>query len=229
MSGERQGPRTAQRDVFLDGEGDAYEERNSASEPNRELLTHLAKYLRAGDAVLEVGCGSGQNLIALQRLVPGIACHGIDPSTKAIERGRRHAPHHKLEVGTADLIPFAGPFNLVFFGFCLYLCDRSLLHAAVAQADSVLEGDYQGARGYLGILDFDPEQPHQRPYRHDPRLAAFKMDYSALFLADPAYQLVEKVPFDHSRGTLGLADSPDDRVALWVLEKSVSAAYPVRD
>lgn len=228
MNGERQSPDAGQRDAFLEGEGDAYEERNSASEPNRELLTYLAKYLRAGDAVLEVGCGSGQNLLALERLVPGISCSGIDPSTKAIERGRRHAPNHRLEIATADLIPFAGPFVLVFFGFCLYLCDRSLLHAAVAQADSVLAGDHHGERGYLGILDFDPEQPHQRPYRHDPRIASFKMDYSALFLADPAYRLVEKVPFDHSSGTLGLANSPDDRVALWILEKNPSDAYPTR-
>ena len=76
----------------------------------------------------------------------------------------------------------------------------------------------------FAILDFDPDQPH----RHDDRLSSFKADYSALFLADPAYRLVSKFAFDHGRDDLGWALDPNDRVALWILEKNAVHAYPER-
>lgn len=215
-----------QRDVFLESEGDAYEDRNAQADADMSVLNYLVPHVQPGWHVLEIGCGAGQNLAALERLVPGISCFGIDPSSKAIKRGRLRAPHHRLEVGTADSIPFEGPFDLVFFGFCLYLCDRSLLHAAVWSADRVLRGGDQEQTGLLAILDFDPGQPHQHHYAHDPRLSSYKMDYSALFLADPAYRLVAKFAFDQARRNVGWARDPHNRVALWILEKNVPAAYP---
>ena len=217
---------TRQRDAFLGGEGDAYADRNRSAGASVDLLSQLAPYLSAGAAVLEIGCGAGQNLVALEALAPGIRCFEIDPSPKAIERGRSRAPHHHLEVGTADFIPFGGPFDLVFFGFCLYLCDRALLHKAVDQADAVLRGGHADETGILAIVDFDPCQLHRRAYRHDPHLPSYKMDYSALFLADPAYRLDSKSAFDASRGTVGRAKVEENRVALWILEKNVTAAYP---
>lgn len=220
------GLRARQRDVFLESEGDAYEDRNEETEANLALLGHLVPHLRPGASVLEIGCGSGRNLVGLEGLVPGISCSGIDPSSKAIERGRLRSPHHRLAVGTADFIPFEDQFDLVLFGFCLYLCDRALLHTAAAQADLALRGGADGQPGILAILDFDTDRPHRRRYRHDARLTTFKMDYSSLFLADPAYRLVAKYAFDHARGEMGWTDEPDDRVALWVLEKNVTAAYP---
>lgn len=219
---------TKQREVFLGGEGDAYDQRNAEAPANLAMLQLLVPYLRPGARLLEIGCGAGRNLVALERLVPGISCFGIDPSVQAIARGCERSPHHRLEVGTADSLPFAGLFDVVFFGFCLYLCDRSLLHTAVAQADAVLNGGEGGQRGFLAILDFDPDQPHRRAYRHDDRLSSFKTDYSALFLADPAYRLVSKFAFDHARDDLGWALDPNDRVALWILEKNVVDAYPER-
>lgn len=226
MCDERERPRYSQRDAFLGGEGDAYEDRNAQAGANLSVLNHLGSYLRPGGGVLEIGCGAGQNLAALERLSPGISCFGIDPSSKAIERGRASSPHHRLEVGTADDIPFEGPFDLVFFGFCLYLCDRALLHTAIASADEVLLGGDGEEPGILAILDFDPEHPHRRPYIHEPGLMSYKMDYSALFLSDPAYRLVAKYPFDHSRQEPGWASEQNDRVALWILEKQAVTAYP---
>ena len=219
---------TKQREAFLGGEGDAYDQRNAEAPANLAMLQLLVPYLRPGARLLEIGCGAGRNLVALERLVPGISCFGIDPSAQAIARGCERSPHHRLEVGTADSLPFEGPFDVVFFGFCLYLCDRSLLHSAVAQADAVLNGGEGGQRGFLAILDFDPDQPHRRAYRHDDRIASFKADYSALFLADPAYRLVAKFAFDHARDDLGWALDPNDRVALWILEKNAVDAYPQR-
>lgn len=69
-----------QRDAFLGGEGDAYERRNLAAQGFEPLVSGLAKLLRSGDSVLEVGCGAGQNLRDLEKAVPGIICAGVHPS-----------------------------------------------------------------------------------------------------------------------------------------------------
>ena len=217
----------SQRELFLASEGDAYEIRNEGVEPDRGILTHLASLLKPGHSVLEIGCGSGGNLRHLEGLVPGISCSGIDPSALAIDRARVRSPHHHLEVGAADLLPFEGPFDVVLFGFCLYLCDRFLLPRIVAEADRVLRGARAGEAGLLAIIDFDPPSPHRRPYQHDRRMFAYKMDYSALFLANPAYRLITKARVPSSDKSSCWIDALDDRAALWVMSKDEGFAYPI--
>lgn len=216
---------TTQRDAFLGGEGDAYEFRNADATANTDVVRQIAAFVGSKSSILEVGCGAGQNLRALEALVPGVTCFGIDPSPVAIQRAQALAPHHGLEVATADGIPFDGPFDVVFFGFCLYLCDRVLLHKTVAEADRVLSFDQREQPRFLIILDFDSVRPTSRPYHHNPRLTTYKMDYPALFLADPAYQLISKTPLNHATGSSEWAADPRDRVALWILEKNVRRAY----
>lgn len=116
-----------QRRAFLGGEGDAWEARNRTSEGlDSALIARLAQHLEPGDRVLEIGCGSGQNLRALDLHVTGLICHGIDPSTEAIATASEAAPHQRLAVGASDELPFNNAqFRLVLFGFCLYLCDRA--------------------------------------------------------------------------------------------------------
>ena len=72
-------PLALQKDVFLRGEGDEYERRNSGAKGFVPLVRELSTLLSAGNVVLEIGCGSGQNLRELERLVPGIVCLGLDP------------------------------------------------------------------------------------------------------------------------------------------------------
>ncbi len=215
-----------QRDIFLGGEGDAYELRNSESNVNSLVIEEISGRLSPGDVVLEIGCGTGQNLVALEQRTPGIICLGIDPSRKAIERGRRRSPHHDLQVGTADSLPFDRQANVVIFGFCPYLCDRSLLHRTIAEADRLLRCRNGDSGGILIIHDFDPSQPHRRQYRHHDGVVTYKMDYSRLFLADPTYRLIGKTPLDHARSTGGWAESDHDRVALWTLVKDIEAGFP---
>lgn len=217
--------RTPQRDEFLASEGNSWFERNApmlaAPSPMRSLVVSRVAASLAGRqraAVLEIGCGRGDNLHALGQS-RGISGHGLDPSAKAIEAGRAAYPQLELRQGTADTLPFAdASFDLVWFGFCLYLVDRSLLQRAVAEADRVLRDG-----GLLAIVDFDPDVPSIRPYHHRAGLSSYKMDYSRLFLANPAYVLAEKISTSHETG-LWSAD-PQDRVALTICRKDLAHAY----
>jgi len=169
--------------------------------------------------VLEIGCSSGLNIHLLaQRIGPGEFC-GLDPSRIAIENGRIAYPELSLSVGTADCLPYEEAyFNVVWFAFCLYLVDRPLLHRVVAEADRVL-----ATGGVLAITDFDPPLPAKRPYRHRDRVFSYKLDYSRLFLADPAYVLAEKIPL--GTGSKKFEIDSADRVALSVLRKESEGNY----
>lgn len=220
-----------QRRAFLCGEGDAYEARNRTSEGlDAFLITRLVQHLESGDRVLEIGCGSGQNLRALDLHVPGLICHGIDPSTEAIARASEAAPHQRLAVGASDELPFDNAqFRLVLFGFCLYLCDRSLLHRTVAEADRVLDDGRSGRAGVLAIVDFDPDRPHRRAYHHRKGIWSYKMDYSGLFLANPTYRLSDKIPFTPADRPPKWTSDPNERVAMWILRKDSNRGFPVHE
>lgn len=217
--------RVFQRDIFLEKEGDRYFERNHAVHDRADvvretLIERIGHRLasRTTSRVLEIGCSSGGNLAALaqQRSIEG---YGIDPSREAVEAGSKRFPGIDLRIGTADNLPFAdSSLDLVWFGFCLYLVDRALLQRVVAEADRVLRDG-----GLLVVYDFDPDVATSREYCHHAGMRSFKMDYSRLFLANPAYMLVEKLGFTHD--DLAWSDDPQERVGLWLLRKNVETAY----
>lgn len=216
---------TFQRDVFKEEEGDKYFKRNkeglAGNSPAKELVVErIAHHIRLNHhaQVLEIGCASGGNLAALNALAP-IAAFGIEPSHEAVVTGKGRFPDFELHVGTADSLPFDDAcMDVVWFGFCLYLVDRGLLHRVVAEADRVLKED-----GLIAIHDFDPDVPCVRPYSHYKGVSSYKMNYSALFLSDPAYSLVEKLSFSHSNAEW--TSDPQERLALWLCRKNVKLGY----
>lgn len=212
-----------QKDIFLAGEGDAWYRRNrehlEEASGIRELpLRMFAPYLASDDAVLEIGCADGSNL-ALLHARAGVRGFGVDPSAQAIAAGKERFPHLDLRVATADALPFAdASFRLVWFAFCLYLLDRHDLMRAVAEADRVLSDG-----GFLAITDFDPPQPCRRPYHHRPGVFSWKMDYSQLLLANPAYVLVAKASYSHAG--VDFHPDPNERIATWLMRKSIAQGY----
>ncbi len=70
-------------------------------------------HLKAGDRVLDVGCGKGFILYELTQLVPGIIVEGIDVSAYAIQNSKEEI-RSQLKVGCATELPFEDKsFDLV--------------------------------------------------------------------------------------------------------------------
>lgn len=214
-----------QKSEFLRGEGDQWFSRNRAAltAPSalRDMLVGRISDQLPTDRVsrvLEIGCGQGNNLaeLGVRRSIEG---HGVDPSKEAITAGERNFPSLSLVTATADELPFDdASFDVVWFGFCLYLVDRTLLMRTIAEADRVLrEG------GLLAIVDFDPDAPCVRPYHHRAGLHSYKMDHARLFLANPAYVLVEKISASHTTGRWEV--DPQERIALTMCRKNLKQAY----
>jgi SAM-dependent methyltransferase len=210
-----------QKEAFLAAEADAWFARNRARGEGAGAPSEIAALLRRAGAapskVLEIGCSNGQLLASLCAEL-GCAGAGLDPSAAAIAQGRERFPQLRLEVGTADRLPFAdGEFDAVVFGFCLYLCDRADLFRIAAEADRVLADP-----GWLAITDFLPPFAYRNRYAHREGLHSYKMDYSRLFDWNPAY--VERLREVHAHG--GEADSPDARMGTVLLRKDGASAWP---
>jgi ubiquinone/menaquinone biosynthesis C-methylase UbiE len=214
-----------QKEVFLESEGDQWYRRNAAALAAASTVRDLAAQTIAPALpkgrpaqVLEIGCGRGDNLAALEKLGV-IEGHGIEPSAEAVRAGASAFPQFQLLQGTADALPHAdGSMDIVWFGFCLYLVDRSLLMLAVAEADRVLRDG-----GAVAIIDFDPSVPTARGYHHRQGLCSYKMDYSKLFLANPAYTLADKRAASHAGP--GWTVDAQERLGIWLCVKDSASAY----
>ena len=169
-------------------------------------------------SILEIGCGNGWRLHALANRYRADCC-GIDPSEEAIKAGRPLFPRLSLVRGTADNIPYENNrFDLVIFGFCLYLCDRKDLFKIAYEVDRVLADG-----GKLAILDFSPSFPYRNPYSHYPGIFSYKMAYAGLFTWNPAYFPIYQHVFASPPENM---EKVDERMSVVVLSKQMEGAYP---
>lgn len=214
----------AQKDVFIEREGDRWFDRNKIE---GEKLTYkrevdpVLKILSDMDInprrVLEIGASNGWRLAVLKEKWPDAEMHGIEPSAGAVAENYETVT---IKQGTAEELPYEeNSFDLVVFGFCLYLCDRADLFKIAAEADRVLADG-----GALVIYDFFPDSPYRNAYTHEEGMYSYKMDYSALFTWNPSYKIVHK----HAQPHPGYEDddTEDNRVAVHVLHKDTQSAWP---
>ncbi len=210
-----------QREVFLQSEGDAWFRRNHQALQARTLpqddpllcaLVTLPQ-LQPGAVplrILEVGCGEGVRLGWLKDH-RGAVCAGVEPSAGAVALARGLGVDARQ--GTAETLPFDdASFDVVLFGFCLYLCDRDDLFRIACEADRVLR-----APGWLGILDFHGTTPRSRSYAHKPGMYSHKMDYRRLFDWNPQYTCMSHQLMHHVDNTV--TDLEDEWIAVSLLRK----------
>jgi SAM-dependent methyltransferase len=207
-----------QKDSFLVSEGDAWFARNEGALASRDWATDpvclkLAALptATARPRVLEIGCGDGSRLAYLAGRGK-FEVAGVDPSAKAVARALQRGV--QAVQSTADRLPFADEsFEVVIFGFCLYLCDDTDLFRIAAEADRVA-----AAASWVLILDFNARAPVYKPYHHRPGIQSRKMPYESMFLWHPAYTLASFDKFQHA--TSQWTDDPDEWVSLACLRKA---------
>jgi S-adenosylmethionine-diacylgycerolhomoserine-N-methlytransferase len=126
------------------------------------LIRSLALLPTPPRNILEIGCGTGSNLLRLARQFPEAAVTGLDLSTDMLARARRKLEKGQLPVTLLqqryDRPLYPEPiFDLIVFSYCLSMIDPGWERAV----DSALRDLRPGGR--LAVVDF-----------HDTRFAGFR-------------------------------------------------------
>jgi ubiquinone/menaquinone biosynthesis C-methylase UbiE len=111
--------------------------------------------IRAGQQVLEIGCGTGNLLAALGRRGPDVTAMGIDPDPAALRRARRKAARAGLliryEQAFAGSLPVPdGSVDRVLSSFMLHHLDDEERLRALREARRALQPG-----GQLHVVDVD--------------------------------------------------------------------------
>jgi S-adenosylmethionine-diacylgycerolhomoserine-N-methlytransferase len=117
---------------------------------------------RDGARVLEIGCGTGRNLIMAARRYPGVFCFGIDLSTEMLESATRAISRaglaSRVRVAHADAIAFdpaqlfgTDRFERIFISYSLSMIPQwqSVVDAAMS---------HLAPGGELRIIDFGGQE-----------------------------------------------------------------------
>lgn len=206
-----------QRDLVVNGEANKMflrskdELQGEDFYPITWICEQLEPFRDSINSVLEIGSSNGAKLRQMCRLL-NCKGFGIDPSRLAVEDGNAKGGVTLTEGSAARLAFATASFDVVYFGFCLYMVDRGDLLASIAEASRVLKPG-----GFLVITDFDPIQKHSREYHHQAGMLTHKQDYAACFTATGMYHVVSKRSFAINSQTF--AFDGDDRVSTVILYK----------
>jgi ubiquinone/menaquinone biosynthesis C-methylase UbiE len=217
-----------QESAFLNGEANNWFNRNRKGlfSPEESIGVNsisamLTPFKDEISKMLEIGCSDGSKLRSLCKNLDAMG-FGIDPSSDAISAGNAvtdSTVQMNLTVGTANKLQFENSFfDVVYFGFSLYLIDRSALFLAISEADRVLKPG-----GFLVIQDFNPGIRHKRPYSHLDGIFSYKNSYAELFTSTGHYFEAEKTSFSHTKSSFDR--DPNERISISLLYKETDP-YP---
>jgi len=157
------------------------------------------------ERVLEIGCANGWRLDRIKELF-GCHCCGVDPSQVAITSGR-FSMHRDIEFRNSTACDLGeGTYDVVIFGFCLYLCRREDLFKAAYEADRVLEDG-----GHLVIYDFHPENDYSNGCPDEDQ-SNYKMQYFNMFVWHPYYRIVHRNVFRNP-------EEPTENLSVYIFQK----------
>ena len=168
--------------IFLNKEGNAYFLRNKDLNRNfkKDLLTKIIekKLINSNKKnILEIGCGDAGRLNYLKSKFNNYNYFGLDPSALAIKFGKKINSKLKLKIGEASELKFEdNKFDIVIFGFCLYLCDDNDLFKISSECFRVLKKN-----GFIIIQDFITSKLIYNNYHHEKNIKSRKMDYIKMF------------------------------------------------
>jgi ubiquinone/menaquinone biosynthesis C-methylase UbiE len=164
----------------------------------RERQLDLAR-VGAGEAVLDVGCGTGTLAIAAARRVGTTgSVTGIDPSAELLERARKKARRARVDVAFelsgGEQLPFAdASFDLVLSSLVLHHLSHDALRSSAHEMHRVLRPG-----GRLLLVDFGGVQAAGRKTMHAPHGGgvAFDLDRIAERLPHIGFTVVETGPIE---------------------------------
>jgi ubiquinone/menaquinone biosynthesis C-methylase UbiE len=112
--------------------------------------------LRAGQRVLDLGCGTGTLAVQIKRREPGVAMFGVDGDPRVLERARakaaRAAVDVELEQALADHLPYPdASFDRVLSSLVLHHLARDVKLGALQEVRRVLRPG-----GSFHLADFGP-------------------------------------------------------------------------
>jgi S-adenosylmethionine-diacylgycerolhomoserine-N-methlytransferase len=116
------------------------------------LIRSAAERLRPR-RILEVGCGTGRNLVELARYFPHAQIVGLDLSPDMLSKARKktqiYGPRVTLLEGVYSFPVSCGdPFDLIVFSYCL-----SMINPGFAEVLRLCDQDLS-SRGHLALVDF---------------------------------------------------------------------------
>lgn len=207
-----------QDNVFSNEEGDKWFARNKEHlKTDKDLpLFLLNLYNLKPKIVLEVGAANGYRLAEIhKRFQSGV--YAVEPSTEAIEDGRKRWPFIQFQKATAEKMEYKEHFfDLVIVNSVFHWVDRDTLLGSIAKIDKVLDWG-----GYLLLGDFQISCPVKRRYHHtkDKEVFTYKLDYKKIFLSTGFYKEIATISKDHDRKILTGETTFDNYFSVSLLRK----------
>jgi|SRR5215475_13710100 len=206
-----------QADLFAKGEADEWYKRNkSVSRLPDPVMEAIATCQLHPQTILEIGCGNGWRLAEIKRQYAPHHVAGFDLSERAFKERVVPTVFLAEALGATKALSYirAGYYDMVIFGFCLYLVDREDLLMLAGYTDRILKDG-----GHIVIHDFgNNAAPFKRAYAHKDGVFSYHMNHADLWLAHPAYRrIMRKV------------DNKDTEVCVDVLHKDMQNAFPTRE
>ena len=219
-----------QKNAFLEYEADAWFERNKKAiesySTDRDRVVSLLKFYKIkANNILEIGCSAGYRLNGIADVFgEEVNVFGIDPSSIAIEFGKKKYPRVDFTKGTADNLSEydSGSMDVVIVGFVFYIIDREIFFKTVSEIDRIMKNG-----GVLIIVDFFSEAALKNVYEHikDFKAYTFKQNYDEIFTASKLYYLLDKSTWSHSTKELDATDNYFDKYSISLLKKDIHASY----
>lgn len=178
---------TTQAEIFQNGEGNAWLERNRAKLGEHDMVSETLEVLNIKPKfVVEIGCADGWRLSKLRHKY-GCGVFGVEPS----QIGCDEATMRRIPTSRTAAHNMAIPNDMadvLIYGFCLYLADPKDWFRIAMVGDRILQPG-----GHLIIHDFAAaDVPFARPYEHCEGVTSYHVDFAQFWLASPLYSLMRR-------------------------------------